>query len=197
MEHERIRNPRNHSYSFDVFLNDFKYIDGADAERYSGAKDYPVVAFEALDAMLEVAGKPRFDECGGQKRLIGGVIVRHLMLPQSSDGKHGGLEASISVVKALWERYGDKVLYSIMNQYTPVLPDIAQKKKPFEKIDDSFAAGAKRIIERCPELTTRVSEKDYEALLTFADEIGIPEYFWQTGQASADSFIPVFDNTGV
>ena len=38
---------------------------------------------------------------------------------------------------------------------------------------------------------------DYEALLDYADELGIEEYYWQEGGADSESFIPPFDQTGV
>ena len=48
-----------------------------------------------------------------------------------------------------------------------------------------------------PELNERVGDADYEALLDFADELGIEEYFWQEGEAALESFVPAFDGSGV
>ena len=39
--------------------------------------------------------------------------------------------------------------------------------------------------------------EDYEALLDFADALGVEDYFWQEGGAAEESFIPPFDLTGL
>lgn len=151
----------------DVYLDDFKYPPAAvsdAAARYSHAPDYFEVARGALDQMLISAGEPRFDDDG---RLVGGVVVRHLLLP-------GRLEDSKRVMRFLWQRYGTRVLYSLMSQYTPVgtFPDM-------------------------PELDHTVEPGAYEELLDYLDAMGLEDYFWQDGDAAAESFIPPFDETGV
>ncbi len=164
----------------DVYLTDFKYADAELARRYSHAPDYPEVALAALEAMVKEAGVPEFDEVDGELRLVRGVVVRHLMLP-------GALEDSKRVVRLVHERFGDAVLLSLMNQYTPVLAEAAK-------------AGSARAVEtlnRCPELARRVSDDEYELLLDYADELGIEDYFWQQGGAAEESFIPAFDLSGV
>ena len=154
----------------DVYLTDFKYADAQTARRYSNAPDYPEVALAALDAMVAQVGHPVFEEApdGDEPpRIMRGVVVRHLLLP-------GHLEESKRVVRLLHERYGDTVLLSLMNQYTPL-----------------------RHFERYPELNETVPAGDYEALLDYADELGIEDYYWQEGGADSESFIPPFDQTGV
>ena len=99
----------------------------------------------------------------------------------------GALEDSKRVVRTIWERFGNDVLLSLMNQYTPVLADAAQ----------AGDAWAQRQLQRCPELGGRVSDGEYEELLDYADSLGIEDYFWQQGGAAKDSFIPAFDLTGV
>lgn len=156
----------------DVFLTDFKYISGLLAQELSCAADYPRIALSALDAMVEIAGEPCFDEYRGQTRMTHGVVVRHLLLP-------GHVDDSCAVVELLHSRYGNKVLLSLMNQYTPVI--------------DASCAQARAH----PELLRAPSEKEYEQLLDFADALGIEDYFWQQGGAVSESFIPAFDLTGV
>ena len=198
--YERVETVWALSGMVDVYLADFKYADPQLAERYSHARDYPEVALAAIEAMLAQVGSPRFDEFGPhavettpgesdagvsagpadgpcpraadvpQRRMTRGVIVRHLLLP-------GSLEGSERALAMLYERFGNKVLYSIMNQYTPVL------------------SGAK--LERFPELGARVSPEDYEQLLDYADDLGIRDYFWQDGPAAEESFIPAWDCEGV
>lgn len=178
--YETVQAVRDNQGFVDVYLTDFKYADANLAARYSKAPDYPQVALAALDAMVEQIGSPVFDEVDGMPRLLRGVVVRHLMLP----GAYGNSEA---VVRLIHGRYGSRVLLSLMNQYTPVLADAAHA-------GDSRAV---RVLERCPELASRVSNEEYERLLDYADSLGAEDYFWQEGGAAAESFIPAFDCTGV
>ncbi|MDB1807137.1 radical SAM protein [Eggerthella lenta] len=178
--YETVAAVRANEGTVDAYLTDFKYADAELARRYSHAPDYPEVALAALEAMVEEAGRPTFDEVDGEPRLTGGVVVRHLMLP-------GALEDSKRVVRLVHERFGDAVLLSLMNQYTPVLADAA-------KAGDARAAAT---LDRCPELAERVSDDEYELLLDYADELGVEDYFWQQGGAAEDSFIPAFDLSGV
>ncbi|MCI9262549.1 4Fe-4S cluster-binding domain-containing protein [uncultured Adlercreutzia sp.] len=164
----------------DGYLTDFKYADGGLAAEYSRAPCYPEVALAALEAMVEVAGEPRYDEYRGQERLVGGVVVRHLLLP-------GALENSKAVVKLLHERFGSAVRLSLMNQYTPVISRFAAEG----------SARAVRALERSPQLAQTVPEAEYEELLDYADDLGVADYFWQEGGACEESFIPTFDFTGV
>lgn len=94
----------------DIFLTDFKYMDGELAKKYSFAQDYPQVAAQALEQMVKQTGEPIFDEAG---MLLRGVIVRHLLLP-------GHKRNAKAVLKYVYETYGNKVYISLMNQYTPL-----------------------------------------------------------------------------
>lgn len=178
--YETVVAVRANADAVDAYLTDFKYADAALAARYSHAPDYPEVALAALDEMVRSAGPVAFDEVDGEPRLVGGTVVRHLMLPDA-------LEDSKRVVRLVHERYGADVRLSLMNQYTPVLADAAA-------LGDERARAALR---RCPELARRVPDGDYERLLDYADELGVEDYFWQEGGAAEESFIPPFDLTGV
>jgi len=153
-----------------VYLADFKYADAELAQRYSHAPDYPAVALAAIDKMVEAVGEPRYDDYRGQRRMVGGVIVRHLLLP-------GAVENSLRAVETLVRRFGDSVEYSLMNQYTPVLPAKARL--------------------HYPELDASVSTADYETVLDHADSLGLEDYFWQDGPADKESFIPRWTGEGV
>ena len=178
--YETVRAVRENRGYADVYLADFKYASRKLAARYSKAPDYPQIALDAIAAMVDEVGSPCFDEYEGDERMTRGVVVRHLMLP-------GALEDSMRVVRTVWERFGNSVLLSVMNQYTPVLADRAND-------GDAFA---RRELKRCPELSRRVPDGDYERLLDFADSLGIDDYFWQEGGAAEESFIPAFDLEGV
>ena len=147
-----------------VFLPDFKYLDADISRKYSNAADYPVIAKAALQEMFRQVGKPVFD---GNGRMEKGMIVRHLMLPDC-------LADSKTVIKYLYETYGDDIFISIMNQYTP-LPQV----------------------KRFPELDRRISEQEYDQLVDYAIALGVENAFIQDGDTAAESFIPDFDNEGV
>lgn len=178
--YETVAAIRDNRGFVDGYLTDFKYADDRLAAAYSHASDYPTQALAALEAMVETAGEPRYDDYHGQERLVGGVIVRHLLLP-------GALENSKAVVKMLHERFGNAIRLSLMNQYTPVIARFAQEGR----------ATAARTLERYPQLAQTVPEAAYEELLDYADDLGIEDYFWQEGGACEESFIPAFDFTGV
>ena len=97
-----------------------------------------------------------------------GVIVRHLLLP-------GHVRNARAVVKYVYETYGDQLYLSLMNQYTP----LPQVKKEF------------------PELDRRVTEREYQRLISYALEIGVENAFIQDGNTAKESFIPMFDYEGI
>lgn len=162
----------------DVYLTDFKYAPDciSDAARmYSKAPEYHDEALAALDAMLDQVGPPKIGAYDGDREgkhrgepvLERGVVVRHLLLP-------GRLEDSRMIVGQLWHRYGDRVIYSFMSQYTPMAE-----------------------FPEHPELNEPTTSAEYEALLDFADSLGMEDYFWQDGPAALESFIPAWDLSGV
>ena len=149
----------------DIWLTDFKYSDPALAQRYSGAYDYPEVAAAALDRMVRDTGSPVYGEDG---MLKSGVIVRILLLPGYTDDAK-------NTVEYIWNRYGDDVIFSLMNQYTP----------PSEGLPGY------------PELMRTVTEEEYDELIDHAVSLGIENAFIQEGGTQEESFIPPFDLEGV
>ena len=93
-----------------IYLPDFKYLDPATAQRYSGAPDYPEVAAAAIQEMVRQTGPCQFDENG---LLTRGVIIRHLILP----GQVQGAKAVMDWVAETFPPH--TVLFSLMSQYTP------------------------------------------------------------------------------
>ena len=94
----------------DVYLPDMKYADDRLAMELSQAPDYFETADAAIREMYRQTGPCRYDEEG---MLIGGVMVRHLVLP-------GFLADSKDVLEWFAAAFpkGD-VLLSLMAQYTP------------------------------------------------------------------------------
>lgn len=92
----------------DVYLPDFKYSIPETAEKYSGARDYPLVCLAALKEMYRQTGE-NLIENGLIKR---GVIIRHLVLP-------GNFENSKGVIDDIFENFGKDAVVSLMAQFTP------------------------------------------------------------------------------
>lgn len=158
---------KNLSGIVDIFLTDFKYMDVELAARYSNAPDYPEVAARALEEMVSIAGTPVFDEAGMMCR---GVIVRHLLLP-------GHKKNAKSVIKHVYDTYGDQVYLSLMSQYTP-----------FERLREKT---------EYHELCRKVTKREYQAVVDYAIELGVRNAFIQEGDVAGESFIPEFDGEGV
>lgn len=144
----------------DVYLTDFKYASSDLASRYSSAPDYPQIAAAALQVMFDQVGEYAVDEEGMLRR---GIVVRHLILP-------GQLVDSQAVIGKLYERYDNRICYSLMNQYTPM-------------------PAASRFLE----LHDKVSEQEYDQLIEYALDLGVTNSFMQEGGTVGESFIPPFD----
>ena len=140
----------------DIYLPDFKYYDD-DLGKFSNVNNYFEIADKAIQEMYRQVGSPIIKK-GIMRR---GIIVRHLILPHHSDD-------SKKVIKYLYDKYGDNIYLSIMNQYTPV--------------------------RRCKylELNDKVSEKEYDNVIDYAYDLGIRKCFVQDSESQSDSFIPVF-----
>ena len=140
----------------DIYLPDFKYYDD-NLGKYSNVNNYFEIADKAIQEMYRQVGSPIIKK-GIMRR---GIIVRHLVLPHHSDD-------SKKVVKYLYDKYGDNIYLSIMNQYTPV--------------------------RRCKylELNDKVSEREYDNVIDYAYDLGIRKCFVQDSESQSDSFIPVF-----
>lgn len=67
----------------DLYVADFKHGDGAAARLCAGIADYPQVAACAVAEMHRQVGILRRD---GQGRAVGGLLVRHLVLPNDLAG---------------------------------------------------------------------------------------------------------------
>ncbi|MBR4864850.1 MAG: radical SAM protein [Oscillospiraceae bacterium] len=93
----------------DIFLPDLKYADNTLAQTLSGAGDYFETALAAIEKMVALTGPVQWQG----ERLVKGTVIRHLILP-------GHVENSLKVLDAIGDRFGKKVLVSLMRQYTPM-----------------------------------------------------------------------------
>lgn len=109
----------------DIYLVDFKYFSSDLAQKLSRAKDYPQIAKETIKLMKSYQPNNIYD---GDK-LIKGVIIRHLILPNHTDD-------SIAILDWLKDNI-DAPCISLMGQYVPMheadkYEDINRKLKPIE-----------------------------------------------------------------
>ncbi len=160
--YETVESLRMLEGAVDIFLTDFKYGGADAARRYARAPDYPAVAAEALSEMLRQCPSPIYGEGG---MLARGVVVRVLLLP-------GGLLDAKLALRRAHAIAGDRALYSLMSQYTP-MPGMA------------------------PPLDRRVSDAEYRSFVDYALHLGITAGFTQEGESAAESFIPAFDGEGL
>ena len=143
----------------DIYLPDFKYYSDKYAVKYSKCKDYFKYASMSIDEMVKQQPKCVFDKNGILKK---GVIVRHLLLPNME-------EDSKKIIKYLYDKYGNNIYLSIMNQYTP--------------------------IKYCKysELNNKVEDRVYDEVIDYAWNIGVRNAFIQDGESQSESFIPKWD----
>ncbi len=94
----------------DVYLPDFKYADPEISRKYSpGAKDYPEVAFAAIEEMYRQVGDLATDRNGIAVR---GLLIRHLVLPNN-------LAGTDKFVQFVANRLSRDTWVNIMAQYHP------------------------------------------------------------------------------
>lgn len=147
----------------DIFLADFKYWSLETAEKYSNAKNYSEVAKAAIEQMVKQVGMPVYDSCGIMTK---GVIVRHMILP-------GYISESKKIIEYIFKKYGNSVVLSIMNQYTPIN------------------------MENFPEINRKVTEDEYNEVIDYALSMGVEEAFVQEEGTQSESFIPDFNIEGI
>lgn len=106
--YERVETLRAMEGLVDVYLPDFKYMEGDLAKALSGAEDYPEVCLSALREMARQVGDCAYDAAGVMTR---GMLIRHLILP-------GHTRNSIAVFSAIGREFS-RFPVSLMAQYTP------------------------------------------------------------------------------
>ena len=96
-----------------------------------------------------------------------GMIVRHLILPKNTN-------QSIEVLRWIYENLGGDTAISLMAQYTP-----------YGKIENH------------PELQRKITQREYDKVLSFAMDLGFKNIFTQEPSSASENFIPDFDLSGV
>ncbi len=93
----------------DIYMPDFKFWDQKIAELTCQAPDYPEVARNAHIEMHRQVGDLRIDTDGLAK---GGLLVRHLVLPQ-------GLASTAKIMGFIATRVSANTYVNVMSQYRP------------------------------------------------------------------------------
>lgn len=120
-----------------------------------------------MKALEEMVRQVGMPEFDERGMMKKGVIVRHLLLP-------GHVRNSKKVLEYLYGTYGDQIYISLMSQYTPM---------PAMKDD--------------PQLSRKVTDREYDRLLDHAISLGVTNCFIQEGETAKESFIPEFNGEGV
>lgn len=147
----------------DIYLADLKYFDDELALKYSFCHNYFDTATMALDEMYRQVGCIELNDDGLLKK---GLIVRVLILP-------GHIDDAKNIIKYLYKTFGDNIIISIMNQYTPV------NKCKYDN------------------LNRKVTDEEYNEVIDYAAELGIFNAFVQEGDAALESFIPNFNKNNI
>lgn len=163
--YDRVDTLRRLEGKIQVYLPDMKYALPGPAARYSGAADYPQTAMNAIGEMVRQTGPYRLD---GEGMLIGGVLIRHLVLPHNMTNTR-------RVIDWVAETFPKgSVLFSLMSQYTPCGD-----------------------LSRYPEIDRRLTRREQEAAEAYLFQSGIEDGFVQERSAAGTEYIPAFDLTGV
>jgi putative pyruvate formate lyase activating enzyme len=111
----------------DIYMPDMKYSDEEKAKKYSGVEDYPAVNRAAVKEMHRQVGDLEIDGAGVAQR---GLLVRHLVLPNSLAGTEG-------VVRFLSGEVSRDTYLNVMAQYHPChrtaqVPELARRPSAAE-----------------------------------------------------------------
>jgi putative pyruvate formate lyase activating enzyme len=121
----------------------------------------------ATEAILEMLNQVGEPVFDTDGLMARGLMIRHLMLP-------GAQADSRRIVDWVLEALPATVYLNLMSQYTPL----------------------GRAAEH-PELATRVSPDDYDALVKYAIERGLENGFIQAVDSAGADYVPAFDLAGV
>ena len=148
----------------DIFLFDYKFADPDVAKKILATENYPEVCERALEFIFKNKGNLKLDSNG---KAISGVLVRHLLMP-------GFVHNSLHVFNNLLVDYGNKIYFSLMNQYSP-----KYLKPGFEYLNH------------------RVSNEEYKEVVDHVLGLGFVNGYIQDFLDSDDEFLPDFNNKTV
>ncbi len=124
----------------DIYLPDMKYADDETAARLSGAPGYCAINRRAVAEMLRQVGHLRLDDRGVA---IGGLIIRHLVLPDN-------LAGSDETLAWIAENLGTETHISLMRQYFPA-----------------------HLAMETPGICRKITEEEYDRSVEWLEECGL------------------------
>lgn len=160
--YEKVETLKKFEGLIDVYLPDFKYFSDSIAKKYSHTENYRETAEAAILEMFRQVGEPTYDSRG---MLCRGLIVRHLVLPSCRQDSMNVLSRIAEILPK------DKILVSIMSQYTP---------------DFAIAAGCEH-----KELCRRLTSFEYSSVLDHASALGLIG-FSQSRSSAVAKYTPDF-----
>lgn len=146
-----------------IYLPDLKYMRSDIAKKYSKAADYPEISKRAIKEMYRQVGEAVVDDEGILEK---GVIIRHLMLP-------GELENTLDVIDWVADEFRNKVIFSLMSQYTP------NGNCEYENLNNT------------------VSEDEYMKAVDYMYLTGLENGYIQDFSSAKKEYTPPFDLSGV
>lgn len=158
--YESVETLRRLEGLIDIYLPDFKFFDSGISSSFAQAPDYAAVAVISLKEMVRQCPRLRWDK----DRLLGGVIVRHLVLPGHTDDS----EKVLHTVKQTVE--SDNIILSLMRQYTPM-----HRAKEF------------------PSLSRPITSLEYTRVTRLAEKLRFSHIYTQGKESATEDFVPVFD----
>ena len=149
----------------DIYLNDFRYIDDELGRNFSNVNNYSSIAKSAISYMLSNFKNNVYEKENNSNEIImkKGVIIRVLVLP-------GHVSNSIKILDYIHDTFGNKVVISLMSQYTPV-------KNNFE----------------FKELNRKLTKREYEKIIEYAEKLGFENAYIQEMDSANIKYIPDFD----
>lgn len=152
-----------------IYLPDMKWKSEVLSARYTGRRDYFEVASQAITFMadkpllFEEPAKSGYVREDGAKKMLSGLIVRHMVMPM-------GVTDTLAVLKWFKNELPDTAYLSLMSQYTP-----------FGEINDF------------PELKRGVTAREYNEAVNAAFALGISNIFVQKRSSAGEKYIPKWD----
>ncbi len=159
--YERVEILKSLEGLVDVYMPDLKYISPRLSANYSSAPDYSEVAIKAICEMYRQVGEYRYGSDGMLKR---GLLVRHLVLPSCRLDSMDVLDSLARIVPP------DKILISLMSQYTPEFALDCEYKN----------------------LHRKITKFEYSSVCERASELGLEGFVQDISSASAH-YTPKFD----
>lgn len=152
-----------------IYLPDMKWKSEVLSARYTGRRDYFEVASQAIAFMadkpllFEEPAKSGYVREDGAKKMLSGLIVRHMVMPM-------GVTDTLAVLKWFKNELPDTAYLSLMSQYTP-----------FGEINDF------------PELKRGITAREYNEAVNAAFALGISNIFVQKRSSAGEKYIPKWD----